>query len=62
MAASSLDFGQGWGLVVCLWLGPPWFGYWFSFALACIGVGHECLSLFITVIGLVFMFSLWSVD
>ena len=43
-------------------LGPPWFNYWFSFALACSGVGHEYSSLFIVVINLIFVFSLWCVD
>ena len=23
-----------WGLTICLWLGPSWFSYWFSFTLA----------------------------
>ena len=64
---SGLGLGDGlflghwpvcWGLAVCLWLGPPWF----SFAMACGGVGRECSSLFIVVIGLIFVFSLWSVD
>ena len=52
---------MGWHLTVCLWLGPPWFSCWFSFALACGGVGHACSSLFIIVINLIFMFSLWCV-
>ena len=49
----------GWGLAVCLWLGPPWFGCWFSFTLTCGGVGRGCSSLFVVVVGLVFVFSLW---
>ena len=40
-----------------LWLGPPWLGFWFSFVLACSGVGREYSSLFIMVINLVFVFS-----
>ena len=52
----------GWGLAVCLWLGPPWFGFWFSFALAYSRISHECSSLVIIVINLVFMFSLLCVD
>ena len=24
----------GLGLKICLWFGPPWFNYWFSFTLA----------------------------
>ena len=52
---------MGWGLAVCLWLGPPWFGYWFSFTLACGGVGRGCSSLFVVVVGLVFVFPLWCV-
>ena len=53
-----LGSGKGCGLAVCLWLGPPWFSYWFSFTLAYSGVGHGCSSLFIIVIDLIFMFSL----
>ena len=44
-----------------MWLNPPWFGCWFSFALACSGVGHGCSPLFVLVINLVFVFSLWCV-
>ena len=42
-----------------LWLGPPWFNYWFSFTLAYSRISHEYSSLFIIVINLIFMFSLW---
>ena len=42
----------------CLWLGPPWFNYWFSFTLAYSRISHEYSSLFIIVINLIFMFSL----
>ena len=52
----------GWGLTICLWLGPPWLNCWFSFTLACSGIGHECSSLFIVVIDLIFVFSLWCID
>ena len=45
-------------LTICLWLGPPWFNYWFSFTLAYSRISHEYSSLFIIVINLVFMFSL----
>ena len=48
----------GWGLTICLWLGPPWFNYWFSFTLAYSRISHEYSSLFIIVINLIFMFSL----
>ena len=41
-----------------LWLGPPWFNYWFSFTLAYSRISHEYSSLFIIVINLIFMFSL----
>ena len=51
----------GWGLAMRLWLGPPWFSCWFSFALACGGVGLECSSLFVVVVGLIFVFPLWCV-
>ena len=44
-----------------MWLIPPWFGCWLSFALACSGVGHGCSPLFVVVINLVFVFSLWCV-
>ena len=44
-------------LVVCE-LGPPWFNYWFSFTLAYSRISLEYSSLFIIVIGLIFMFSL----
>ena len=49
---------MGWGLTICLWLGLPWFNYWFSFTLACSRISHEYSSLFIIVINLIFMFSL----
>ena len=52
----------GWGLTICLWLGPPWFNYWFSFTLAYNRISHEYSSLFIIVINLIFMFSLWCID
>ena len=48
----------GWGLTICLWLGPPWFNYWFSFTLVYSRISHEYSSLFIIVINLIFMFSL----
>ena len=47
----------GWGLTICLWLGSPWFNYWFSFTLAYSGIGRGCSSLFVIVIGLIFVFS-----
>ena len=48
--------------MICLWLGPPWFSYWFSFTLAYCRISHEYSSLFIIVIYLIFMFSLWCID
>ena len=39
---------------ICLWLGPPWFNYWLAYS----RISHEYSSLFIIVIGLIFMFSL----
>ena len=48
----------GWVLTICLWLGPPWFNYWFSFTLAYSRNSHVYSSLFIIVINLNFMFSL----
>ena len=53
---------MGRGLTICLWLGPPWFNYWFSFILAYSRINHEYSSLFIIVINLIFMFSLWCID
>ena len=47
---------MGWGLTICLWLGPPWFNYWFSFTLAYSRISHEYSSLFIIVINLIFFF------
>ena len=38
------------GLTICLWLGQPWFNYWFSFTLAYSRISHEYSSLFIIVI------------
>ena len=46
------------GLTICLWLGPLWFTYWFSFTLTYSRISHEFSSLFIIVINLIFMFSL----
>ena len=51
-----------WDLTICLWLGPPWFNYWFTFTLAYSRISHEYSSLFIIVINLIFMFSLWCID
>ena len=42
--------------LVCTWLGPPWFNYWFSFTLAYNRVSHEYSSLFIIVINLILCF------
>ena len=53
---------MGWGLTICLWLGPPWFNYWFSFTLVYSRISHEYSSLFIIVINLMFMFSLLCID
>ena len=53
---------MGWSLTICLWLGPPWFNNWFSFTLAYSRISHEYSSLFIIVINLIFMFSLWCID
>ena len=47
---------MGWGLTICLWLGPPWFNYWFSFTLAYSRISHEYSSLFIIVINFCFRF------
>ena len=38
-----------------------WFNYWFSFTLANSRISHEYPSLFIIVINLIFMFSLWCI-
>ena len=47
---------MGWGLAICLWLGPPWFNFWFSFTLAYSRISHEYSSLFIIVINLTLCF------
>ena len=52
----------GWGLTIWLWLGPPWFNFWFSFTLAHSKISHEYFSLFIQVMYLIFMFLLWCKD
>ena len=37
----------GWGLVLCLWPGLPWFGWWFPLTLACGGgLAGSALPLF----------------
>ena len=41
---------------MCLWLGPPWFNYWFSFTLAYSRISHENSALFILVINLILCF------
>ena len=41
---------------MCLWLGPPWLNYWFSFTLAYSRISHEYSSLFIIVINLILCF------
>ena len=53
-----LGVWEGLRFAICLWLGPPWFNSWFSFALAYSRISHEYSSLFIIVINLIFMFSL----
>ena len=45
-----------------LWLGPPWFNYWFSFTLAYSRITMGTRLLFIIVINLIFMFSVWCID
>ena len=45
-------------MMICLWLGTPWFNYGFSFTLAYSTISHEYSSLFIIVINLIFVFSL----
>ena len=57
-ANNVVDWPVGWGLTICLWLGPPLFNYWFSFTSAYSRISNEYLSLFIIVINLSFMFSL----
>ena len=51
---------MGWGLTICLWLGPPWFNYWFSFTLAYSRISHEYLSLFIIVNNLILCFRFYA--
>ena len=42
--------------MICLWLGPPWFNYQFSFTLAYNRISHEYSSLFIIMINLILCF------
>ena len=49
-------------MTICLWFGPPWFNYWFSFTLAYSRISQEYSSLLIIVINLIFMLSLWCID
>ena len=60
MAIRASD--SGWGLTICLWLGPPWFNYRVSFTLSHSRISHEYLSLFIIMMNLIFIFSLWCID
>ena len=46
---------MGWGLTVCLWLGPRCFNCWFSFTLSHSRISHEYSSLFIIVMNLIFL-------
>ena len=39
-------------LTICLWLGPLWFRYWFSFTLSHSRISHAYSSLFIIVMNL----------
>ena len=41
--------------MICLWLGPQWFNYCFSFTLAYNRISQEYSSLFIIVINLIFL-------
>ena len=54
----NLTSGLGLDNMICLWLGPPFSSYWFSFTQAYSRISHEYSSLFIIVINLIFMFSL----
>ena len=45
-----------------LTIGLPWFNFWFSFTLSHSRISHEYSSLFIIVMNLIFMFSLWCID
>ena len=47
---------QMWNGMICLWLGPLWFNYWFSFTLTYSRSSHKYSSLFIIVINLIFCF------
>ena len=49
-------------LPICLWLGPPWFNFWFSFTLSHSRISHEYPPLFIIVMNFIFMFSLLCTD
>ena len=53
---------MGWGLTICLWLGTPWFLYWFTFTLTHSRISHEYSSLFVVVINFIFICLLWCID
>ena len=57
MTASSKTLTSGLG-IICLWLGPPWFIYWFSFTLSHSRISHEFSSLFIIVMYHFYVFAL----
>ena len=48
--------------MICVWLGPPWFNYWFSFTLTYSRISHEYSFLFIRVMNLIFVISLRRLD
>ena len=54
----------GWGLMLCRWLGPPWFNQWFSLTLARSGFrfGQVYLSLFHHIDQFDFVSSPWCLD
>ena len=56
----TLTSGLGLDDMSLVW--PPWFNYWFSFTLVYSRISHEYSSLFIIVINLIFLFSLWCID
>ena len=62
VGSKSLALTKEVNFAIYLWLGPPWFNYWFSSTLTLSRISHEYLPLFTIVINLIFIFSLWCID
>ena len=51
-----------WGLRICLWLGPPWFSYWFYLTLAYSRISHVYLLCLLQWLIWFLCFRLWCMD